>query len=218
MCSQYSLDLDLSALAEEFGISTYNKDGFLSLIKAKPGEAIHTFYPRYPAPVLLYREDHWNLKVMHFGLVPSFEKNEKPKMVFHNARLETVFEKVSFKNAIIHGRCLVPLSSFHEYVPGEPYGQNRPKRLSLAAKDSHKLLAAGIWQTWSSPKEEKIPTFSILTTTPHPFIEQQGHDRTPLFIPKNFEKEWCSPMKINEIKTLLDEIKSRQKIEFQVLN
>lgn len=215
MCSQYTLTPDLKALAEEFDVTDYNPAAFGELLKKAPKEGPYTIYPRYPAPVLLPQKEGMNLKIMHFGLVPFFEKNEKPKMVFHNARLESIFEKPSFKKAILERRCLVPMEQFHEYVTDE---HDKAKRITFSAGDSKLMSAAGIWELWESPAGKKIPTFSILTSTPHPFIEQHGHDRTPLFVPKDMRTEWISPMKKDELGDVIEKLLTRQKFEFRLVD
>jgi hypothetical protein len=73
-------------------------------------------FPRYLAPVIIERKGVRQVVPMHYGLIPSFEMNAKPKMVFHNARSETIKEKPSFKKAYQESRCLIPLDSFFEYV------------------------------------------------------------------------------------------------------
>ena len=58
-------------------------------------------FPKYPAPVIIEQNGVRKIVSMNFGLIPSFEFNEKPKMVLHNARSETLKEKASFKKAYL---------------------------------------------------------------------------------------------------------------------
>ncbi len=105
MCVQFMSAKTLAQLADEYQAEVV-KD-----FEWKP----HVF-PRYLAPVIIERKGVRQVVPMHFGLIPSFEMNAKPKMVFHNARSETIKEKPSFKKAYQESRCLIPLDSFFEYV------------------------------------------------------------------------------------------------------
>jgi len=101
MCVQFMSNKSLTDLAKEFSAE----------IDA-PFEWKHHVFPKYPAPVLVEVNGVLIVKKMNFGLIPYFERNEKPKMVFHNARVETIAEKPSFKKAFLTKRCAIPLESF----------------------------------------------------------------------------------------------------------
>lgn len=179
MCVQFLISSNLKALAREYG-AVWDGD-----FEWKP----HVF-PRYIAPVLLGGEKP-TIKPMAFGLIPFFEKEEKPKMVFHNARVETAAEKPSFKRPFSETRCIVPIESFFEYVPG-PAGKKR--RVQFLPTDKSILSAAGIWSVWTPPSgAAPINCFSILTTEPPQFIKEAGHDRCPYFLRREAVEEWIKP-------------------------
>ncbi len=178
MCVQFLISSNLKILAREYG-AVWDGD-----FEWKP----HVF-PRYIAPVLV-AEQARTIKPMAFGLIPFFEKEEKPKKIFHNARVETVAEKPSFKRPFVQNRCIVPMESFFEFVPG-PVGKKRLIRFAPA--DGSLLSAAGIWSIWKSPAGTEIRSFSILTTEPPAFIAEHGHDRCPLFIDKAAIDPWLDP-------------------------
>lgn len=144
-------------------------------------------FPRYQSPVILGTDGSKIIAPMVFGLIPFFEKELKPKKVFHNARFETIDEKVSFKKAFAETRCLIPVDSFFEYVDG-PGGKKR--LVQFKPKDDQTMLAAGIWSLWKSPDGQKIKCYSMVTAEPPPIIEEIGHDRCPLFLGKDDQAVW----------------------------
>ena len=155
-------------------------------------------FPRYLAPVIIQRKGQLEVVPMHYGLIPSFERNEKPKMVFHNARSETLKEKASFKKAYLEQRCLIPLDSFYEFVDGKEINPKtgNPKKQLIQFSPVHTppLTAAGIWCLWKNPVSGEITAnFSMITRDPPPFIEQNGHDRCPLFLKPEHWNEWLDP-------------------------
>ena len=157
----------------------------------------HTF-PRYKAPVIIERKGKRELVPMNYGLIPFFEKYEKPKMVFHNARSETLKEKASFKKAYLEHRCLIPLDSFFEFVDGEEINPKtkKPKKqlVQFSTRGHVQLTAAGIWSLWKQPATGEVSAnFSMITREPPSFILEAGHDRCPLFLKADKMFEWLSP-------------------------
>jgi len=120
-------------------------------------------FPRYTAPVITAEKKNRLIRPMAFGLIPFFEKNEKPKKVFHNARAETLSEKISFKKAYASQRCLVPLDSFFEYI----WDTETHNWLAEVYEKDHGLLtAAGIWNTWSLHRVSESTRFQLSQPSP----------------------------------------------------
>jgi len=178
MCVQFMNRRSLSELAEEYSAEVENDFSW------KP----HVF-PKYPAPVIIESQGKRLVTGMAFGLIPFFEKNIKPKMVFHNARIETISEKPSFRKAFKETRCLIPVDSFFEYVEGE---DGKKKLVKFYNQDETPLTAAGIWSKWKSPEGTSINTFSMVTTSPPKIVETTGHDRCPLFLSDSLSEEWLA--------------------------
>ena len=154
-------------------------------------------FPKYPSPVLVFEQGKRKIKKMNFGLIPFFEKEEKPKMVFHNARAETIAEKPSFKKSFLSQHCLIPLDSFFEYVLN---ADNKKQRLQFSQKNNETLLAAGIWNRWKSPSGNMTDTFSIITRSPPPLIQSLGHDRSPYFV-RSGNFEWIEKQNLDANET-----------------
>lgn len=178
MCVQFMIKAKLSTLARLYDAECPEEFTW------KP----HVF-PRYPAPAIVVQDGRRSVCQFHFGLIPFFEKESKPKKVFHNARLETVAEKVSFKRPYLESRCVIPLESFFEYVSDE---SGRKKRIMFAQRDGEMLHTAGIYNIWKSPEGAVVPSFAIITTEPPQVVRDAGHDRCPLFLSLESAADWLS--------------------------
>ena len=147
-----------------------------------PGGPQHTADPSQP---------QIQLKLFGWGLIPHWSKDIKSAYKMINARSETVAEKPSFRSAIRHRRCIVPLSGFYEWK--REGDVKRPFAISL--KGGAIMSVAGIWETW----EDNTPTFSILTTESNSFMHPI-HDRMPVILnPESapssapFKEGWLNP-------------------------
>lgn len=160
-------------------------------------------FPDYPwadrilpgrvAPVVVGKE----IKIMKFALLPSWSKEPKVKFATHNARIETVLEKPTWRKPFEKNHCLVPIDSFIEPIYEGEYAGNMVKFNS-----SQPVLAAGIYDQWVNKETgEVIDSFSILTKEPSPFVAKIGHDRQPIFLtdPK-VQMEWI----VNKSKNSLE--------------
>lgn len=173
--------------------------------------------PYQVAPVIAINK-HQNsimqLSPMSYSLVPSWSKEPKVKFATHNARIETVAEKPTWKEPFMTKHCLVPMSGFFESVYEGPEAGNIIK---FSSTQNDLLLAAGIYDIWKDPNDlnKKLFSFSILTTEPSAYILEHGHDRSPIFL--NFEdgKEWLHTQ--SEASNLIQLLLSKnQKLELTV--
>lgn len=197
MCVQFMSNKSLTDLAKEFSAKV-----------DEPFEWKPHVFPKYPAPVLIESKGKLLITKMNFGLIPFFEKNEKPKMIFHNARVETIAEKPSFKKAFQTQRCVIPLSSFFEYI----WEDDKNKWVAnFSEKTGKTLVAAGIWNAWRSPSGIVLNTFTMITREPPKFILEVGHDRSPFFIEHDASAQWISP----GVEEPADLFKTLQKIKVE---
>ncbi len=192
MCAQYTVEPGPQDLVKIF-------DALF------PEEASFTgggrILPHQSAPILSQLEGKKIFQMMKFSLVPSWSKEPKVKYATHNARLVThdekiqrevpIFEKPTWKAAFQARPCLVPLNSFFEAAYRGPLAGHM---VEFAAKNRPILMAAGIWESWTSKQTgEVILSFAIITDEPSDEIRNFGHDRSPLFLGKAAWKEWLTP-------------------------
>lgn len=149
--------------------------------------------------VIKDKEGNNKLEMMRFSLLPSWSKESKIKFATHNARIESITEKPTWKKPFSENHCLVPISYFVEPIYQNKLAGNMVrffKRISTETKDVSEvvlpiLTAAGIWDTWVNQQTgEIINSFSIITVPPPPFIANTGHDRSPLFLNQENFNEW----------------------------
>lgn len=149
------------------------------------------------------------LRAMRWGLVPSWARDEKKLPNLFNARVETAFEKPSFRSAVKRRHCVVPMDGWYEWVPGEPAtsggraGPKQPYFMSLPGDLG--LLMAGLWEARQDPDDASITQLSctILTTEALGSL-RQVHDRMPLVVPPDILSDWLDPSVIGDPRELVD--------------
>jgi putative SOS response-associated peptidase YedK len=133
------------------------------------------------------------IQFFQWGLIPAWTKSHEDALKMRtntlNARIETVFEKPSFKEAIQKRHCIVPSTGFFEWqtVDGKKY----PYFIRL--KNEEIFSMAGIWETYKDPKtNELIQSFSILTTEANPLMAtiHNSKRRMPVILSQEAEQEW----------------------------
>ena len=100
-----------------------------------------------------------------------------------NARSETAAEKPLFADGMKHRRCLVPASSYYEWMR-----RSREKtKYEISGELSPLLYMAGIYRLTDAGAE-----FSILTREPDASLSFL-HDRMPVILPKACCGAWLDP-------------------------
>jgi len=207
MCSQYTLKFrseDLRQLLPEIKLS----QEFSISEKALPSKE---------APVIVFGHELLKLVKMKFSMVPSWSKEPKVKFATHNARIESVEEKPTWKSVILNQHCVVPMSGFCESV----YAGRLAGNIVEFKQDSDRLLfAAGVFDFWNNDPDpsKHFFSFSILTEEPTAFILENGHDRSPIFLDEKHVKDWCSLKSNNytEIKRKLADWSLKPELKVEV--
>lgn len=114
------------------------------------------------------------LSFFTWGLIPYWSKSDIKSTNLINARIEGIASKPSFRIPVRKRRCLILADGFYEWK--KIANQKKPYRIIL--KDQSILTFAGIWDEWINPQNEKIQTFSIITTAPNKDM-QYIHNRMP---------------------------------------
>jgi len=133
------------------------------------------------------------IDLYHWGLIPDWI-HDTDKALQHrsntlNAVSETVFEKVSFKDAILRQRCIIPVNGFFEW---KTLGSEKiPYYIQPA--DGEFFSIGGIYNIWKNRRTNRqISTFSILTTLANPLMADihNTKKRMPLIIATGDEPRW----------------------------
>ena len=180
MCAQFTLKISKKDLYDFYGIEVASDFVFDKKI-----------LPYQNSLVILNKNSKFELREMSFSLVPSWSKEPKAKFATHNARVETLNEKPTWKNVLRSKRCLIPISSFIEPI----YENEMAGNMVSFHNPNHTLLtAAGLYDEWVNKETgQVIESFSIITSEPPDFVSKVGHDRCPIFLHKKDFNFWMDP-------------------------
>jgi putative SOS response-associated peptidase YedK len=130
------------------------------------------------------------LKVMRWGLIPSWSKDPSIASRLINARSETLTEKPTFRTAFARRRCLIVADGFYEWQ-AQKSGPKVPMYISMAG---HEVFGfAGLWERWTEPDSgEAITTCTIITGPPNELIAPI-HNRMPVILPREAYDAWLDP-------------------------
>jgi putative SOS response-associated peptidase YedK len=138
-------------------------------------------------------------RVMRWGLIPSWAKDETLKFPTFNARAEAVDTTASFRGAWRAGRrCLVVTDGFYEWRKGD-------RQPFLVADAGGRLtVLAGLWETWRSPAGETIRSCTVITMVANDLLARL-HDRMPVVLAEADWPVWLgeAPATEEELKGLL---------------
>ncbi len=172
MCGRYTLyhhEEDLEAI--------------FKLAESLVVEPRYNIAPSQAAVVVRASEQGVIAEEMRWGLIPRWVDDPGTfRTNLFNARSETAAEKPSFRESLKRFRCLVPASGFFEW---QRRGNSKHPHL-IRKRADEPLAFAGLYSVWNSG-EERLSTFSILTTTANAFMKPL-HDRMPVIVnPEHFD-------------------------------
>ena len=124
--------------------------------------------------------------LLRWGLVPSWADDPSVGNRMINARAETAAQKPAFREAMKRRRCLVPADGFYEWQARE--GSKRKQPHLIRMKDDGPFAFGGLWESWWRG-EDKVESFTILTTTPNDLVAPI-HDRMPVIVPPGEYDRW----------------------------
>jgi len=144
------------------------------------------------------------VKLMRWGLIPSWAKDESVGNALINAQSETIESRTAFREAFKHRRCLIPADSFYEWK--EMHGERQPFRVML--KSGEPFCFAGLWDRWvkppaagkfdtdldEAPASETIESFTIITRAANAAVAPL-HDRMPVIMAPCHFGWWLRTMK-----------------------
>ena len=129
-------------------------------------------------------------KMMRWGLLPHWAKDEKIAYSTFNARAEEFTTKPAFRDAWKRGqRCLVVTDGFYEWKKLDPKGKEK-QPYAIAMADDGPMVMPGLWAKWKDPKSgDEIQSCTILTTSSNEVMAEL-HDRMPVILDKADWPKW----------------------------
>src|SRR5580658_1418449 len=138
------------------------------------------------------------LRVVRWGLVPSWAKDASGGGKLINARAETVAVKPAFRRAFAKRRCIIPADGYYEWQAVTEDGKQRKQPYYIYRKDGEALAFAGLYELW---RDQALPddherawlwTAAIITTQATDDVGQI-HDRMPMVISSDHWADWLDP-------------------------
>ena len=215
MCGRYASSSRPQDLVEEFDIESDATGEAVRSILAAPqsppaGEPDFNVAPTKAAPVVLTRAPRGQggaapvrqLRLLTWGLVPSWSGDLKVGLRMTNARAESVLDKPSFARAAASRRALVPADGWYEWQVSptalDPRGKPRKQPFFIHRSDGRPMAMAGLYEFWrykSAAEDDPdawLSTFAIITTTAEPGLDRI-HDRQPLVLERESWQDWLDP-------------------------
>jgi putative SOS response-associated peptidase YedK len=196
MCGRAKLEGDFSELKVKFSIPPdYPALNYAASWNVAPTDKL---------PIVRYnpKTESRTLDLMRWGLVPYWAKDIKIGFSTINAMAETVDTKPVFRDAFKRRRCLVPIEAFYEWKKLDAKNK-QPYAIALAGGGV--MALAGLWETWKSPAEELVRSFTIITTTANELCATI-HNRMPVILPPSVWPTWLGEETVDNeatLKTLL---------------
>ncbi|MCM4157591.1 SOS response-associated peptidase [Gramella sp. AN32] len=185
MCYRTRLNAQLEEIEKSFDAYFEEKERYM------PREEINGF-SHSPYPVIV-DESPGHIQFYNWGLIPFWAKDNKIQKATLNAKVETLNEKPSFRNAI-KNRCLVIVDGFYEWQWLDPKGKEKQKYI-IKPKDQDIFALAGIYSQWKNPETgSEMGTYSIVTTEANELMGEihNNKKRMPIVLHKQDRKKWLT--------------------------
>ena len=138
----------------------------------------------YPKVSCITENDPLNVSNLSWGLIPEWSKTEDIKKYTLNARIETINEKPSFKNA---KRCIIFADGFYEWKWLDPKGMKKQKYL-IKYPDSELFAFAGVYDQWVNKETgEILESCSIVTTAAEGIMKEVHNSKLRMPVTLNID-------------------------------
>jgi len=175
MCGRYAATLPPEMMQELF--KTLNSIELIDRYNIAPTQPVAAIWEETGR-----REAHF----ARWGLVPRWVKDPREFPLLVNARVETMAEKPAFRDALKHGRCIIPASGYYEWRTG-PDKKKQPFYITMA--DGAPMALAGLYATWVGPEGEEIDTVATITVPANRQLSEI-HDRMPAILAGDAVEQW----------------------------
>jgi putative SOS response-associated peptidase YedK len=202
MCGRYASSRRPSDLIEEFEVVADRTAAPLEPdFNVAPTKEVYAVLERPPRTANGSKSaepPERQLRVLRWGLVPSWAKDPAIGNRMINARMETVAEKPAYRRAFASRRCLLPADGYFEWYPTDEKtksGKPRKQPFFIRPKDGGVLAMAGLYEIWKDPtRDEDDPeafrwTCTVLTTEAEDTLGRI-HDRMPLMVEPDRWASW----------------------------
>lgn len=207
MCGRYTLTAPMEDLAASFGVTGELPEIAPSYNIAPTGE------------IAVVGEDSGGerrLRLLRWGLIPSWADDPSIGARMINARAETVAEKPAFRSAFRRRRCLILADGFYEWKrPAEGgKGPKQPYYVKLA--DGSPYAFAGLWESWQAGEGEKVRSCAIITTDANDLVSGIHHRMPVILAPEDYGRWLAGPEDGDDLQALLRPYPSEEMAAYPV--
>ncbi|NHC24222.1 SOS response-associated peptidase [Nocardioides sp. IC4_145] len=206
MCGRYASSRRAEDLVEEFDVDALRIAAPLEPdYNVAPTKDVYAVVERPPSGEQVAERAagraERQLRVLRWGLVPSWAKDVSIGNRMINARMETVAEKPAYKRAFAKRRCLLPADGYYEWYPTQQTtkaGKPLKQPFFIRPQDGGTLAMAGLYEIWRDPaKADDDPdrfvwTCTVITTDAEDDLGHI-HDRMPLMVERDRWASWLDP-------------------------
>lgn len=226
MCGRYAASANPDELIEVFEVDVDASSEPTRSLLVNPqsppaGEPDFNMAPTKQAPVILTRaprdssaeptdsaDPTRQLRLLTWGLVPSWSKDPRAGVRMINARSETLLTSRAYAPAARSRRCLVPARGWYEWqaspVAKDAKGKPRKQPFFIESGTEETIAFAGLYEFWRDPEVESgsdpaawLTTFTIITTAADPGLDRI-HDRQPLVLDRADWDVWLDPERTDD--------------------
>lgn len=184
MCGRFVVARELNDVVQLFEIDEVVGDHPTINYNVAPTQQVSMFVDlNEPTPARQLHSARW-------GLVPNWAKAIDGAPLI-NARIESVLDKPSFRDAVRAKRCAIPASGYFEWQTTD--GSKTP--YYIHAPEAGMLAFAGIYSWWRNPSLDKddpnrwLLTVSLITKSSAESLAFI-HDRNPLLLSFDSLENW----------------------------
>ncbi len=178
MCGRYTAVADLREVVTTLGV-----DEVLAAMEAPR----YNIAPTQPIAAVRQHKNSRELDLFSWGLKLSWANQQQTPSNLINARVESVTEKPSFREAIRYRRCLIPASGWFEWQSTvQTAGKKQP--YYFFSDQTPVLAFAGIYEV----SEVGELSAAIITQDANEVVGQI-HDRMPLILSSDYFSDWLDP-------------------------
>jgi putative SOS response-associated peptidase YedK len=216
MCGRYAASAHPDDLVEEFEVEADERTTSVNL--DAPYVPKFNTAPTDIAPVVLSRRPRGEadaspvrqLRLLKWGLVPSWSKDATGGARMINARSESLLQTPSYKRTALVRRCLVPAAGWYEWQKSptavdrkgnprkQPFFVHRADQQLDEEGAGRSLAFAGLYEFWKDkarPEDDPgawLVTYTIITTAAEPGLDRL-HERMPVVLDPDRWAAWLDP-------------------------
>jgi len=133
---------------------------------------------------------------MRWDMIPTWSNTFDSKYPTHNARIETVESKPTYRNAWSKiQRCIIPMAGYYEWTGAKGY----KTKWYITDKDTDGLAVAGLWESWGSCEQLSC---TMVTREADKYMSEVHHRMLVYLTPDNADAWLSGEMTKDEAESL----------------